>query len=83
MNPDKQEDLKWIQTEILLTEPIISKVYPISAKYFLQQRGLPIQSGSRSSKKTLSEEQKRTLSDIHNRFLGWCERLNIKPVNYR
>lgn len=81
-NPDKLEDLKWIQAQIAQTEPTISNVYPISAKYFLEQRGLPINLGSRSLKKTLSEEQKSTLSDVYTRFLGWCERLNIKPVNY-
>ena len=81
-NLEKQEDLNWIQAQILQTEPIISNVYPISAKYFLQERGLPIQLGSRSSKKNMSEEHKRSLSEVYTRFLSWCERLNISPVKF-
>lgn len=79
---DRKEDLKWIQSEISHTEPIISKVYPVSAKYFLQLRGLPLQTVSRSSKGVLSEEQRNALAEVHTRFLGWCERLNIKPVTF-
>lgn len=77
---DKQEDLKWIQSEILQTESMSSNTYPISAKYFLQQRGLPIQTGARSSERKLSAEQIEVLKAVNSRFLGWCERLAIKPV---
>lgn len=79
---DKQEDLKWIQSEILQTESMIFNTYPISAKYFLQRRGLKIQTGARSSDNTLSQERVKVLGDVHTRFLGWCERLGIEPVKF-
>ncbi len=79
-NPRKKEDVDWIQQEIAQTEPLISKGYPVSSKYFLKKRGLPIEPVCRSNKRALSAEQQSVLDQVHTRFLGWCERLGIEPV---
>ena len=79
-NPDKQEDVKWLQGELSRVDPLIHIAYPMSAKYFLQKRGLPVRTISRAFALELTIEQKRTLDDIHESFLGWCDRLNIVPV---
>lgn len=79
-NPDKKEDVKWLQSEITRVDPLIHQAYPMSAKYFLQKRGLPIRTISRTFALELTPDQKKTLDDIYTSFLGWCERLGIKPV---
>jgi 4-hydroxy-tetrahydrodipicolinate synthase len=79
-NPDKQEDVKWLQSEITRVDPLIHQAYPMSAKYFLKKRGLPVRSTSRTFALELTPDQKKTLDEIHASFLGWCERLGIKPA---
>lgn len=81
LNPDRQDDVEWIQAELSAVDPIIHQAYPMSAKYFLQKRGLPVRTISRTYALELTPQQKQTLDEIHTRFLGWCERLGIKQVN--
>lgn len=81
LNADRQEDVDWIQAELTAVDPIIHQAYPMSAKYFLQKRGLPVRTISRTYALELTPQQKQTLDEIHTRFLGWCERLGIKEVN--
>ena len=76
-NPDKQEDVKWLQSEISRVDPLIHQAYPMSAKYFLAKRGLPIRTISRTFALELTIAQKKTLDDIYTDFLGWCDRLGI------
>ncbi|MBL7745245.1 MAG: dihydrodipicolinate synthase family protein [Chitinophagaceae bacterium] len=80
-NPDRQEKVKWLQGEISRVDPLIHVAYPMSAKYFLRKRGLPVRTISRATALELTPEQKRTLDDIHQSFQTWCERLDIKPVD--
>jgi len=80
-NPDKQEDVKWLQSEITRVDPLIHVAYPMSAKYFLRKRGLPVRTISRATALELTPEQKKTLDEIHQSFLGWCDRLDIRPVD--
>jgi 4-hydroxy-tetrahydrodipicolinate synthase len=80
-NPDKQEDVKWLQAELSRVDPLIHIAYPLSAKYFLRKRGLPVRTISRAHALELTPQQKQTLDDIHNSFLGWCDRLEIEPVS--
>jgi 4-hydroxy-tetrahydrodipicolinate synthase len=80
-NPGKQEEVKWLQAEISRVDPLIHIAYPMSAKYFLRKRGLPVRTISRATALELTPDQKKTLDDIHESFMGWCERLDIKPVN--
>jgi 4-hydroxy-tetrahydrodipicolinate synthase len=79
-NPDKQNDVKYIQEQITKTEAVIGKNYPLSSKYFLQKRGLPIELISRKSKKPLTEKQINALDETYKLFLGWCDRIGIEPV---
>jgi 4-hydroxy-tetrahydrodipicolinate synthase len=80
-DPNKQEEVKWLQSEISRVDPTIHEAYPLSAKYFLRKRGLPVRTISRAHALELTPQQKQALDDIHESFLGWCERLQIEPVN--
>ena len=77
----KKEKVEWLQSELTAVDPLIHQAYPMSAKYFLQKRGLPVRTISRTHALELTPDQKKTLDTIHNKFLGWCERLGISPVN--
>lgn len=77
-DPAKQEDVKWLQSELTRLDSIISKGYPLSAKYFLQKRGVPIEPIGRSSKNPLTIEQKQGLDEIFNDLPQWHTRLGIK-----
>jgi 4-hydroxy-tetrahydrodipicolinate synthase len=79
-DPAKQEDVKWLQGELSRVDPLIHVAYPLSAKYFLRKRGLPIRTISRAVAVELTGAQKRTLDEIYDSFLGWCDRLGIAPV---
>ena len=82
-DPGKQEEVKWLQSEITRVDPLIHIAYPMSAKYFLQKRGLPVRTISRATALQLTPEQRKVLDDIHDSFMGWCERLDIKPVDIK
>ena len=80
-DPRKQEEVKWLQSELVRVDPQIHVAYPLSAKYFLRKRGLPIRTISRAHALELTPEQKQALDEIHQSFLGWCDRLQIEAVN--
>jgi 4-hydroxy-tetrahydrodipicolinate synthase len=80
-DPNKEDDVNWLQQELIKTEALISKGYPMSSKYFLEKRGLQILPISRSSSQALTTQQKETLDGVHRTFLQWCERLKIEPVS--
>lgn len=80
-NLEKQEQVKWLQEELIKVDPLIHIAYPLSAKYFLGKRGLPVRTISRAHALELTPEQKQTLNEIHEKFLHWCEVLGITPVN--
>jgi 4-hydroxy-tetrahydrodipicolinate synthase len=79
-NPDKQNDVKYIQEQLTKTEAVIGKNYPLSSKYFLQKRGLPIELITRKSTRPLTENQKNALDETYNVFRGWCDRIGIEPA---
>ncbi len=80
-NPEKLEEVKWLQSEISRVDPLIHVAYPMSAKYFLRKRGLPVRTISRATALELTPDQKKTLDEIHDSFRMWCERLGITPVD--
>ena len=82
-NPDKQEEVEWLQAELTRVDPLIHIAYPMSAKYFLQKRGLPVRTISRSHILELTPAQKQTLNEIYASFLNWCERLGIELVDVK
>ncbi len=80
-NPDRQEDVKYIQEQLNKTEDtVIGQNYPLNAKYFLHKRGLPIEVKSRVNPNPLTDQQKQGLDDTYQAFLGWCDHIGIKPV---
>jgi 4-hydroxy-tetrahydrodipicolinate synthase len=80
-DPSRQEEVKWLQSEISRVDPLIHVAYPMSAKYFLRKRGLPVRTISRATALELTPQQKEVLNDIHGSFENWCEKLAIKPVD--
>lgn len=80
-NPERKEDVEWLQSELSRVDPFIHQAYPLSAKYFLRKRGLPVRTISRAHALELTPEQKSTLNDIYDSFLSWCNRLEIQPVD--
>ncbi len=79
-DPAKAEEANWLQAELERTEDLISKMYPVSAKYFLKKRGVPMLPVCRTSKEILNKQQEASLDKVYDRFLGWCERLGVRPV---
>ena len=79
-NPGKQNEVAYIQEQLTKTEDLIGQNYPLSAKYFLHKRGLPIELISRTNKEPLTAKQTEVLDGVHKTFLGWCERIGIEPV---
>jgi 4-hydroxy-tetrahydrodipicolinate synthase len=79
-NPDRQDDVKYMQQQLTKTEDILSQNYPLSAKYFLHKRGLPIEVISRINTVPLTSQQTAALDETYSVFLGWCNRLGIKPT---
>lgn len=80
-DPAKKAEVEWLQSEISRVDPLIHIAYPMSAKYFLRKRGLPVRTISRTHPLELTPEQKQTLDHVYESFLTWCERLKITPVN--
>ena len=82
-DPTKEKEVTWLQSELDRTEDLIAKAYPMSSKYFLSKRGVPVHQVSRSSTQPLTDQQKQTLDEVHQTFLGWCERLRIQAVSLK
>lgn len=80
-NPVMKEKVDWLQQEIIKVDPLIHVAYPMSAKYFLKKRGLPVRTISRAFALELTPEQKQTLDNIYSSFLMWCDELGIEKVD--
>ncbi|MDI9363757.1 MAG: dihydrodipicolinate synthase family protein [Flavobacterium sp.] len=80
-NPVMKEKVDWLQKELIKVDPLIHIAYPMSAKYFLKKRGLPVRTISRAFALELTPEQKQTLDTIYNSFLMWCDELGIEKLN--
>lgn len=80
MNPKKQKDVEWIQSELTRADKIVGNGYNLSAKYFLQKRGVPIQVIGRSRTTPLTAAEMKNMDDFHPVFLSWCDRLKITPA---
>jgi 4-hydroxy-tetrahydrodipicolinate synthase len=76
-NPSRQEDVRWIQSELTRADAVIGDGYPNSAKYFLQKRSVPIEPLSRSKNTPLTADQKRALDEIFNALPQWHERMGM------
>jgi 4-hydroxy-tetrahydrodipicolinate synthase len=76
-----RQKVQWLQSELTRVDPLIHQAYPMSAKYFLRKRGLPVRTISRAHVLELTPQQKQVLDEIHNSFLHWCGELGIEPVS--
>ncbi len=77
-NPDKQEDVKWLQSEITRVDSIVSKGYPLTSKYYLHKKGLPIELVTRTSKTPLTPAQKQAIDGVYDDVMSWHERLGLQ-----
>lgn len=75
--PDLSEQLAYMQQELIRAEKIVSLKYPLSAKYFLRKRGLPIQVNSRVRREELSKSDVAALDGLYSEFEVWCNELGI------
>lgn len=75
---ERQEDLLWLQSELTRMDKVISQGYSLSAKHFLNLRGVPMEVNSRKRKTSLTNEQTRTLEDVYRQLMGWRLRLGIR-----
>lgn len=76
----RKEDVQWIQSELTRADSIIGQGYTISAKYFLQKRGVPIQPIARTSSKPLTALQMQKLDELSAEVQQWHDRLGIKAT---
>jgi 4-hydroxy-tetrahydrodipicolinate synthase len=81
-NPDKQKEVRWLQEELTKADAVVHTAYPMSAKFFLQSRGLPIHTISRSHALEPTLKEKAALQDLLSTMRSWCEKLDIKTVEY-
>jgi 4-hydroxy-tetrahydrodipicolinate synthase len=79
-NPEKQEQVRYIQEQITKAEKVIAKGYPLSSKYFLHKRGLPVEIVTRYTDRKLHKKNRQALDAMYETFLGWCDYLGIEPV---
>ena len=80
-NEEMKEKVSWLQSELTRVDPLIHQAYPMSAKYFLRKRGLPVRTISRTHVLELTPPQKLVLDEIYSSFLHWCAELGIEPVS--
>ena len=82
-DPAMKDQVDWLQQELIKVDPLIHIAYPMSAKYFLAKRGLPIRTISRAHALELTPQQKQTLNEIYDAFLMWCDKLGIQKVDVK
>lgn len=79
-NPGLSVQLEYMQQELIRAEKIVSLKYPLSAKYFLRKRGLPIQVNSRMRREELTKSDVAALDGLYSEFEIWCSDLGISPT---
>lgn len=81
-DPAKEKEVEWLQAELTKVDPLIHVAYPMSSKYFLQMRGLPIQTISRAHPLDPTPQQKKVLQTIHDTLKTWYEKLEIRELMF-
>lgn len=76
-NPDRQEDVKWLQSELTRSDSIISNYYPLSSKYFLRKRGILHEVNTRIKLDPLNRYAIDALDGVYRRLAEWHQRLGI------
>jgi len=78
--PELSDQLNYIQQELIAAEEIVSLKYPLSAKYFLRKRGIPIEVNSRMQNRQLTTADTETLDKLYNTVDKWRRDLGISFV---
>lgn len=81
LKSEKKAEVEWLQSELARVDPMIHQAYPMSAKYFLKKRGLPVRTISRAHALELTPQQKETLDQVYDSFNNWCKKLQIRKVD--
>ncbi|HEX5023941.1 MAG TPA: dihydrodipicolinate synthase family protein [Agriterribacter sp.] len=81
-DPSRQEEVNWLQAELARVDPSVHVAYPMSSKFFLQSRGLPIHTISRSHALEPTPKEKAVLASLLDTLKSWYEKLDIKEVVY-
>jgi len=81
-NPEKAKEVKWLQDELTKADVVVHTAYPMSAKFFLQARGLPIHTISRSHALEPTPKERVALDKLLQTMRGWCEKLDIKTAEH-
>ncbi|MFT3705444.1 MAG: dihydrodipicolinate synthase family protein [Agriterribacter sp.] len=81
-NPERQEEVAWLQKELTKADEVVHTAYPMSAKFFLQARGLPIHTISRSHALEPTLKEIADIQKLLKTMRGWCEKLDIKEAEY-
>ncbi|EON77612.1 Dihydrodipicolinate synthase [Lunatimonas lonarensis] len=76
-DPNKQEEVDWIQERLRVAEQKIGRQYQLGARYFLKKRGLEISLNCRSTEDQLESTQVEVLDDLAAELNIWQERLGI------
>lgn len=79
-DPLKKEEVDWLQIQLAKMEPIITKNYQLSSRYFLNQSGMSLELLSRNSKGQLSGDEMKILDNAVKEVNSWKERLGLPLV---
>lgn len=77
-DPGRKADVAWLQSELTRADAIVGNGYNLSAKYFLNKRGVPMEVLSRSSKGALTQAQMQSLDALYKSLQAWHERLGLR-----
>ncbi len=78
--PARQAEVTRIQQFFIDNMEVMHAVYPLSAKYFLQKRGLNISGSTRSFSGVFNDEVKKKVDNLYNAFQELLEESEVSPV---
>ncbi|SEL33722.1 dihydrodipicolinate synthase family protein [Parapedobacter koreensis] len=76
-NADLAEEVARVQQFFIDNMDVMHTVYPLVAKYFLQQRGLPISTFTRRDVGMFDDEVKAQVDALYARYLEYLSVLNV------
>lgn len=77
---DISDDLVAVEQFLVENDGIVHHKYPLSAKYFLQLRGLPMAVNTRKDVPELETADITEIEALYQRFLALCERVGIQQA---
>lgn len=82
LNHDSTEDMAIFEATLSLLDSVIHENYPWSAKYFLQQRGLPITTHTRKPQPHITRQSILKLEAVQTIFDKLCLDFGIQKVRF-